>query len=399
MVHIEKRKVIWSLNEVSEGVIDFIQKQTSGSTLVECKVFTQILGHFGFEDSPVLQEILGLAIDHDDRIVDSNLLFQVISQAVARILDRNALFWNTVMTVSSSSIPWIDFRRKLSKWLSASGKDVLFIKKVVAFVQENVDRQSSGVVKKEAFLKFVEQLMGVDCLLYLEELIPLANKSRSVRGSPISQSKEVLKPKSSPTNYQDPKTRFVEQVQANRPPSLVVKQEPELLDIRVRLGVGILAKLADARMRWWFVVDGIRKPIKSHVPDARTHYVVMCIKAIVKRIKMNAFSKIVKNSSVSQVVKDLASEEGPSWSVTIQAVAVTNLFGIMRSALVRARLPGFLSMKAGRCVDDPYCPPPISYAQSNQGKKDSQVAMKGVSKGILQPIDENVNVFEFDLSH
>ena len=433
MVQIDKRKLIWALNSASSRILESVDHATGGSKHVELEVFLSILDSCGLDsESLALGDILRLAVVEGTSSIDANLLFQVISEAVVRILDRNLIFWNTVMTLSSSSIPWIDFRRKLSRWLSSSGMDLPNIRSIVTFVQYNVDKQATGMVKKDVFLRFAENVMGVDCLLCLDELqanstdiripepirLPFPAGGTIPRVSVEDNKVEVhdLGDLGTAVTLRENfwKESLPEEVRSNAPTEThyIAKENAkrELFEIRGRLGVGILAKIVTGRLRWWFVLNTIRRADASDtqreclIPDARAHYLTSCLTAVTKRLRFSAFSTIRRlclPSSLQVPIVNLEGEEedsgGPSWSVTIQAVAVTNLFGIMRSALTRTRLPALLSLKAGRCVDE-NCPPPVLWAQSKQGKKDAQVAMVGTSKGVLQPIQENISTLEFDLS-
>lgn len=428
MVQLDKRRLIWELNNASSDILQLLERVIGNSRSIQYSEFMSVLIHFGFEDSPTLHEILGLALESNSRFIDIELLFQVIGQAVSRIMDRNALFWNTVMTVSSSSIAWVDFRRKLSKWLAANGKDVLAIKRIVSFVQDNVEKHSPGLVRKEAFLKFTQRIMGVDCLL---DYVPVAPSrvetiprlaSVAVRPMSVSPDRESIPEEKLPTPKVTPRVAVGKVVASKQPPPVVTlkmvdpmgtKQpspvatlkmvEPigsgELVNIRVRLGAGILEKLVFSRIRWWFVVDTIcSEKILHRVADGRVQFLIASISHINKRLKHGAFSRIAAHEESHDVAADLTGDPGPSWAITIQAVAVTNLFGIMRSALTRATLPALLNIRAGRRIDRNY-PPPTLFSQAKQGRKDAEVALLGISRGALQPINENRGLVEFDLSH
>ena len=434
MVQVEKRRLIWQLHASTQEILDYADSISESSQLIPADVLLDVLRTFEFDDrSPVLIDIVKLALSDDREMADIGLLFHVISEAVSKVLDRNVLFWNTVMAVSSSSIAWIDFRRKLSKWLSTNGMGVSHIKNVIAFVQQNVDKTSSGIVRKDTFLKFTEEIMGIDCLLSPEALVEsttqaakpsIVRKPAPIRPQPmrmnevvmppaqIEPSVSVVEPFHLATIQPALALTSVQQVvstpigtEAAVPPIQVREVSKELQSVRLRMGVGIFLRLAAARMRVFFheMIPPAFKLVPVKLKSAEARNLISVVKVITQRVKFSAFASIRANSLLGIPVvrpEDEAGEDagGPSWTVTIQAVAVANLFGILRTSLTRLTLPAFFSLKTGRCIDENYPPRRVLWSQSSQGKRDAQTAQPVISKGILLPIQENIGGLEFDLS-
>ena len=423
MVQIEKRRLIWYLHSLSSDVLPQFKSRDGQIGRAPVAHLLHCLTTLGVDvTSPILSEIVSLTKDDDREHVDVSLLFHVLAEAVGKILDRNALFWNTVMSVSSTSVAWIDFRRKLSKWLSTNGMGLVHIKNVLSYVQQNVDKNSSGIVRKEAFLKFTEEIMGIDCLLSPDALMPEATpmvrpsnlrkpipmrEAQSVRQeAPVVERHDSLSPISLPETITPP----VKAARAAVTGALSV--------IRIRLAFDSLSKLFNSRTRIFFALNriiGQTERTKSQPPakqpyavsrptrETEAKFLASLVTHVSQRIVWAAFSNL--RCSGSKEERGPAREEeqeghasGPSWAVTIQAVAIANLFGIFRTSLVRCVMPSFFALKAGCRVDSSFPPRRVLWAQSKQGKKDSQAAMGIAPRGVLQPIQENVSPLEFDLS-
>lgn len=366
--------------------------------------FLRLSQSMGFNAaSSSLIEILALAPSEQDDHIDVQVLFHIIGEAVAKVRERNLSFWMTVMTVTGSSISWVDFRRKLSKWLSTNGMGIAQSKSIISFVQQNVDPNSTGLVRKDTFLRFADDLMGYDCLLAPETLVRLAHLTSLPSTSRESTTSE----------------RASTQV-----PSVADSPAPStsLTLIRRKLALNCLEKLFASRTRILFAVYRISPPRVSKIANVRevVHYPVhteptpphrsvnvdsarvVGISVQVPRVRIlaSAFA-FIRSHAIRTIVPadftdDVQQQEieddspaGPSWTVTIQAVAVSNLFGILRTCLVRVRMPAFFSIKCGHSVDDYHPLREISWAQSDQGKKDAQAAMGTIVRKALQPIKEN----------
>jgi hypothetical protein len=393
-------------------------------------MFLRILESFEFDcASPALSEVLKIALSDDQSYIDVQILFHVIGEAVAKVRDRNVSFWITVMTITGSSISWVDFRRKLSKWLSTNGMNIGQIKNVITFVQQNVDPHSTGLVRKDTFLKFADDLMGHDCILSPGSFLSLAQEESSKAAPPITRP-----PVGESTHIKLP----IPKVLAPRTPipgtivahssqivasSLKQKAEsPSLLAIRQKLAVGGLHKLVSSRMRILFAlfrIASVEQTIPTRqepkIATPRLHdksaalAVGMAVQLVRKRLLLQAFDGVRynvedKEETVVQVPEQeqettvvqagadalLDNDCGPSWTVTIQAVAVSNLFGIIRTALCRASMPAYFSIKSGHSVDVFNPLKKVLWAQSSQGKRDSMAALGKQPRGVLAPINENL---------
>ncbi len=438
MVHIEKRKLIWDLYSIID---DFKSRQVSYNGAfgrITEDIFLSELAEYGFKpDSRVLHDIVALAVVENDQRVDLDLLFHVISQAVQKVLDRNLMFWNTIISVSAPSIAWIDFRRKLLKWLSNNGVGPAHAKNVLYFAEKALDKDGLGIVRKEDFLKFTEELMGIDCLL-TEEIIrdgfhgtkPVRRKSIPVltsrsklvnRISPLNPLNESGLRKT-PDQYSESSTGIrapivplrtvADAVQDGEESSASAPGNNESNLIRIRLGIGILERLTDGRMRYLFGVyrslvrNNDTKEISAvnHAQVSKRVVVamVLIVQAILFRLKANSFKMFLRNESESSKTPLLNEPEeeagsGPSWTVTMQAMAVATLHGILRNAITRAVYPGLMSIRTGKTIDEIYAIKRVSYSQSKQGRMDAQAAM---GMPLLDPIKENLpsTNLEFDLS-
>jgi hypothetical protein len=361
-------------------------------------------------ESQIINDILRLAYIEGDGRIDLDLLFHVVSQAVQKVLDRNGLFWNTVISVSSSTIAWVDFRRKLSKWLSNNGASILHVKNVLQFVEVSLDKDGIGVIRKDAFLKFTADIMGIDCLVSPDVIM-----RRQIRSPTIS-----IPP-------QPKGARTVEMTQPVRPllgeiPRPSPMSSLDMAMIRMRLAVGILEKALDNRKRSlftyyrvrslgrdsrselvWRSTDGGR--ISQSVSSPTISPLVVTVRKLLQRIKSHAFYTLLSNPDrkIPTSHNPESAEEssgGLSWTVTMQAMALASLHGILRTALARAIYPGYLCIRTGKTVDEVFAIRRISYAQSQQGKKDSQTALPSAERSVLEAIKENLptNNLEFDLS-
>lgn len=424
---VQKRSIIWRLHDISHNVLQCVHSSGVDNGLY-------LLGNLGIDTkTETFTEIVDFAqVDGD--FVDIGAFFNVVSESVLRVKNRNLLFWNTVMTVSGASIAWIDFRRKFSRWLSANGMSIGHSKTVLSFVQSNVDRTNSGVVRKETFLKFAEDLMGIECLLSPEGLVAVdsipALKSNQPRtaGSDRPRQKPASTPPPPPITHEPVKSFLafaeplspivVERIDETSTSShqITRKTSNAMQSIRFKLAIAAIHKAFVARTRTLFALyridsmgsrtDEVRLIRTERVAtDSRARFLGLCVKSLLEKLKLRSFmclhtlrmSPEVYASIDEDVTEDAA---GPSWTVTIQAVAVSNLFGILRTSLSRALMPAFFSIKGGRSVDE-YCPTKkVSWAQSKQGKKDSQAALQNYSHGVLMPINENIPYerIEFDLS-
>ena len=372
-------------------------------------------------------EVLRIALSDDGSSIDAQILFHVIAEAVAKVRDRNTSFWMTVMTITGSSIAWVDFRRKLSKWLSTNGMGISQIKNVISFVQQNVDPMSSGLVKKEVFLKFTDDLMGHDCLLSPESFLSVTLNTQTpliVTASPISIEKEVLS-----------KSPIIAPHGGDHVSP--AESGSGLTTIRLKLAVESLQKLFASRQRMSFAVlrivgidarqmttDQAKKvppKVREELNSSAVAAIVLAVQLPRVRVLTASFFRIYschrQRSAPILPLMDEATDEsqqesdsGPSWTVTIQAVAVANLFGILRTCLSRATMPAYFSLKAGHSVDVYNPLRKVLWAQSTQGKRDALVANGKVLRGALEPINENISIptvgkelpqnghLEFDLS-
>lgn len=430
MVQLEKRRLIWSLFASSNEIHHSISETLGNRATLEMGEFLDVLGSLGYDSrSDSLIEILRLALVDGNLCLDIGLLFHVLGEAVRKVRDRNHMFWNTVITVSSSTIAWVDFRRKLSRWLSSNELSVSHTKSILLFAQERLDRTNAGVVRKEDFLAFCEEIMGVDCLLSPDiTLLSTMAPVRRVRVIPRIVAAEPI-PVSTRTSM--PKAPMIPVVELNpipRPPlkTSVVDADPgkdktqnirELHNIRLRLGVEALMKLFHSRMRILFLLDHLRREsntnsigkatiltrAESYSPGARL--MTSVIRSIQSRHMLKAWMElktfVAPCSLVDEDLGPVMDNEmapGPSWTVTIQAVAVMNLIGVCRAALMRQKLIGYFTIRTGHCLDENYSLRMVSWSQSKQGKKDAKEAIER----ILQPIPENSenldSQFEFDLS-
>ena len=340
------------------------------------------------------------------------------------------------MTVTGSSMAWVDFRRKLSKWLSTNGMNIAQVKNVITFVQRNVDPQSTGSVRKETFLKFADDLMGVDCLLSPGSFLSLAAEEPVRPPQPFTRSPT---PENVPIRLPPPKNLAVRtpvpgtivprspHVVASKPGSQ--SESSNLLAIRRKLAVGSLQKLVVSRMRILFALFRISpaekpRPVVEQRPAARVPdrsaavAILMAVQLVRRRLLTQAYVALryvstepePENEQETTVVQSVPDESGPSWTVTIQAVAVSNLFGILRTSLCRAAMPAFFSIKSGHSVDVYNPLKKVLWAQSSQGKRDALAAAGKQPRGALAPINENmpsssqvkenvpVKGIEFDLS-
>ena len=474
MVQIEKRQYIWRLNVLSSDICQRIEHFFGPNPIISIRDFLSIIGALGFDcSSLVLADILRLAMTDDSTEIDVSLLFHVIGEAVQKIRDRNVLFWNTVMTITGASISWIDFRRKLSRWLSTNGMGVGHVKNVINFVQQNVDRNSSGIVRKEAFLRFTDDLMGIDCLLSPEGLVALATQPTRVtlpigkpeQPVPIFYSAQVTAPpfqrqtppepvqvafqqSSAPVNDRIAAMEPLTPIQMPREAVTTSSAHPRadnresMFNIRIKLGVSNLVKVLSARTKTLFAlyrIDAVSRsrspPVIEPAPSVKSaeierrptsavrktdcQLMQFAIRLAYIRVLGASFSKLrateIPNKKLDAGVdesKGSADDEssGPSWTVTIQAVAVSNLFGIMRTWLTRATMPAYFSLKSGHSVDVYNPLRKVLWSQSNQGKKDGLAAASKIPKSTLHPISENTRIgfedkenapiseLEFDLS-
>lgn len=442
MNQLQRRSVLWQLNSLSSEVLQYVKSAHRHGGLAPTSEIVNLLSNLGVDPtSTTLKEIIEFSVE-EEGFVDINAFFNVVSESVLRVKNRNLLFWNTVMTVSGASIAWIDFRRKFSRWLSANGMGIGHSKTVLSFVQSNVDRTNSGVVRKDTFLKFAEDLMGIESLLNPEGLVAVDNannvKVESGFKKPIPQRiaiidkpRNVTKPASTPPlplNNQESHMSIPLQVEPMSP--IIVEyvsdasssssrqhahRKSEAIEIiRMKLAISAIQKVLVSRIRFVFSLCRISKLDteielkKSETKGSarmQARFLGLCLRLILQRI----ISKALRRLSIRQELPGLPDDydrdvtedaAGPSWTVTIQAVAVSNLFGILRTSLARALIPAFFSLRAGRPVDD-YCPVrTVSWAQSKQGKKDSQAALQINGASILKPINENIAYegIEFDLS-
>ena len=455
MINIEKRHCFWRLNLLADRFQQRIEATGHDPSNFPISKFLSISEAFGIDSkSSALHDVLKLAAGMDQEVLDTHVLFHVIREAVAKIRERNLSFWLTVMTVTAASISWVDFRRKLSKWLSTNGLTIAQSKNIIAFVQHNVDPNSTGLVRKEVFLKFADDLMGYDCLLSPDSIIKLG-QSPDVREPAVSRGVvdssersrtyhiECTPPETIRTTAQKEYVKFNESVFEPRhnplTPNEVSEQSMAMVNIRRKLALSSLEKLFEARLRVFFVIFRIssapssqrprqRAPVALEEPDRSSlRSFAFLVKLLHQRTLAHALSRLLSFSLSSERQASLqpypsaeagvgeggVSDEGPSWTVTIQAVAIANLFGILRTCLVRAQMPGFFSLKSGHSIDVYHPIRKILWAQSSQGKKDALVAV-GKSRGVLQPIQENVttnrvgsentkenipsSIVEFDLS-
>jgi hypothetical protein len=428
MVQLDKRRFIWSLYLSSNEIVSFLNERKRGAPTIEMSEFLDLLGSLGYDSrSDSLIEILRLALIDGNHCVDTSLLFHVIGEAVRKVRHRNVMFWNTVITVSSSTIAWVDFRRKLSRWLSSNELNVSQVKSILLYAQEKLDRTNAGVVRKDDFMAFCEEIMGVDCLLSPDiTLLSTMAPVRRIRLIPkviasdppsaITRSNAVPKATSIPVVDLNPiprppvKTSVVDiEIPKGREPGLV-----ELHHIRVRLGSQAVLKLFHSRMRLPFLVyrlrheSATRKNINierstRHREGARLMSSI--IRSMITREVLRVLVTLKNLAAPCSLVEDDLAPimdgempPGPSWTVTIQAVAVVNLIGVCRAALMRLKLVGYFTIRTGHCLDENYSLRMVSWSQSKQGKKDA----KDAHDRILQPIPENTenldSQFEFDLS-
>jgi len=431
MVQLDKRRFIWSLYLSSNEIVSLLNERKGGAPTIEMSEFLDLLGSIGYDGrSDSLIEILRLALIDGNQCVDASLLFHVIGEAVRKVRDRNVMFWNTVITVSSSTIAWVDFRRKLSRWLSSNELNVSQVKSILLYAQERLDRTNSGVVRKDDFMAFCEEIMGVDCLLSPD--ITLLSTMAPVRRVRLIPKVIASDPSSAITRINAvPKATSIPVVDLNPIPRPLVKtsvvdietpkvREPGLIElhhIRVRLGSQALLKLFHSRMRLPFLVHRLghesatsetRKNINIE-RSTRHHGGARLMGSIIRSMMTREVLRVLVTlqnlaAPCSLVDDDLAPimdgemPPGPSWTVTIQAVAVMNLIGVCRAALMRLKLVGYFTIRTGHCLDENYSLRMVAWSQSKQGKKDA----KDANDRILQPIPENTeNVdsqFEFDLS-
>lgn len=437
MVHIEKRKQIWDLFHVID---DFKSRHISDKGSfgrISQDNFLSELTEYGFKpDSRILHDIVALAIVENDQRVDLDLLFHVISQAVQKVLDRNLMFWNTIISVSSPTIAWIDFRRKLLKWLSNNGVGVVHSKNALIFVEKVLDKDGLGLVRKEDFLRFTEELMGIDCLLSEEGIRESSHSRRPLRRKhvvPISNprsrhiSSHVAPNSSHDYSFREPPDAFIESPHLVQAPVVPLRgfeevadvvntpsspEKKELCLIRLRLGVGMLDRLVESRIRHLLgiirsfqrsgSVDTVVIPSSVCNPEICTAgilKVALVVDRVLFRLTNNAFRKLseLESGSIELSTPDEPENEscmGPSWTVTMQAMAVATLHGILRNAITRALYPGLMSLRTGKTVDEIYAIRRVSYSQSKQGKLDAHAAT------LLDPIKENFPSanLEFDLS-
>jgi hypothetical protein len=431
MVQLEKRRLIWSLFTASEEVLSTLSVRHGKSSTIEMALLLDILGSLGYDvRSDSLTEILRLSLIDGNQSLDISLLFHVIGEAVRKVRDRNLMFWNTVITVSSSTIAWVDFRRKLSRWLSSNDLNVSQVKIVLLYAQERLDRGNTGVVRKEDFMSFCEEIMGVDCLLspditVLSTMAPV----RRLRMNPRSVVAADIMPLSSRPSQPKPiPVPIVELHSVARVPVKSAANELEndmkkrdelasLRLIRARLGSQAIVRFFHSRMRLVFLMYNLGRGLNQEknavsVPNdiresGRARLLVSVVRSIVIRTMMKTWgdlktsiapcSLVDANDEAPDINDDIAS--GPSWTVTIQAVAVVNLICVLRVALTRLKLFGYLTIRTGHCLDENYSLRMVSWSQSKQGRKDAQDANERV---ILQTIQENSenreNRFEFDLS-
>ena len=430
MVQLDKRRLIWSLFSTSNDILLCLNERNGKSSTIEICEFLDILNSLGYDSrSDSLGEIIRLALIDGNHCIDTSLLFHVISEAVRKVRDRNLMFWNTVITVSSSTIAWVDFRRKLSRWLSSNDINVSQTKSILLFAQEKLDRTNAGVVRKEDFMAFCEEIMGVDCLLSPDiTLLSTMAPVRRIRIIPRVAAADPI-PLSTRTSVV-PKVTAIPVVDLNpisRPPvktSVIdigptkdtAPSDKELQNIRIRLGVQTVLKLFHSRMRIVFLVDRLRRESSQITRKERVlqspvistegvKLMISVVRHVQARRMLGAFMHLNNFAAPCSLVDEdlgpsMDSEiaPGPSWTVTIQAVAVMNLIGVCRAALMRLKLVGYFTIRTGHCLDDNYSLRMVSWSQSKQGKKDAKEA----NDRILQPIPENSenldSQLEFDLS-
>ena len=194
-------------------------------------------------------------------------------------------------------------------------------------------------------------------------------------------------------------------------------EQSSLRDIRIRLGFQVIVRFFHSRMRRVFLMysigPGLNPVKKQAIPpeNLRDHEGVQRLRSavrwIITRVLMRAFVDLKTSIAPCSLVDDIDGSpiidediaSGPSWTVTIQAVAVVNLICVLRVALTRLKLFGYLTIRTGHCLDENYSLRMVSWSQSKQGRKDGQEANDRV---ILQTIQENAENlegrFEFDLS-
>lgn len=408
MVNIEKRYCFWHLNSQAPQILKRIQADGGNVSIYPLENFYKLLERLGFDrNSSALWEVLKIAVTDDQSAIDTQVLFHVIAEAVAKVRDRNVSFWMTVITITGSSISWVDFRRKLSKWLSTNGMGIPQIKNVITFVQQNVDPQSSGLVKKESFLKFAEDLMGHDCLLSPESFLAVtlnATTPAVARAAPQQ------------SFQQESLTRSPVIAPHAGDISSPADSSSGLNTIRLKLGVGSLQKLFASRQRIVFALfrissinnseqktRNLRTPVESNQrKPGGSLALLLAVQLVILRRLHVSFFQIARSRSYWEDTKESGKQEaieisddedesGPSWTVTIQAVAVANLFGILRTCLSRAVMPAYFSIKSGHCVDVYNPLRKVLWAQSNQGKKDSLTALGKQPRATLEPINENTS--------
>ena len=435
MIQLEKRRLIWSLHLATRDITAVLSEGSEKSSVIEMTSFMDILSSLGYDTrSDSLTEILRLAIVDGNSRLDTSLLFHVISEAVRKVRERNMMFWNTVITVSSSTIAWVDFRRKLSRWLSANDVNISQVKSLLVFAQEKVDRYNTGVVRKEDFISFCEDIMGVDCLLspditLLSTMVPVRKQRSAARIQPtdsVSLSSRLsvqARPVPIPTTTSIPVVdlRIIPRIPDKAEASDTIVESKSSTDalkgIRSRLGSQAFVKLFHSRMRYFFLLSNWRKEyaVDKKVENTsdfkardnlRARLIVASVRSVMTRLILSAFNDLRSSvSPCSLVDEDLSAgienavAVGPSWTVTIQAVAVMNLIGVFRAALMRQKIVGYFTIRTGHCLDENYSLRMVSWAQSKQGRKDGKEAQERM---ILQPIPENSEnlgtALEFDLS-
>jgi len=419
MVQLDKRRLIWSLNSSSIEISSFVNKTIGGSTIIDLSKFLSTLSELGYDSrSEALADISKLALIDGHQSIDITLLFHVISEAVRKVRERNVLFWNTVMTVSSGSIAWIDFRRKLSKWLSANNVGVGQIKNIMSIVQEGLDRSGTGLVRRDEFLGFCEEILGVDCLLS-PDIVFLSSMGPVRRLNPGKQPPRMVRTSPPPsTTAHAPPVVPLHRMGESTPVAKTGLNEPllmryEIKGMRIKSGIRMIARTL-FRPSWMKLVLNpattrqMPQPPIVHIPKVEPRkdtqnvvYMLLAIRKVRQRVIWSAWCCMTRLDHVEvvnevHVVDD--APPAPSWTVTIQAVAVTNLYGVLRAAIARSKLCGYFTIRTGRSLDENYTMRMISWAQSKQGKNDGKVAMNE-AREILAPVDENEgDPLEFDLS-
>jgi hypothetical protein len=288
------------------------------------------------------------------------------------------------------------------------------MKNIIGIVQQGVDRNGTGVVRKEEFLLFCEEIMGIDCLLspdiiFLNSMGPVRKtpgppKSKQVRSSPppISTQLPIV-----PLNSIRSNTTITS-------PSKNTIEVSAMAHFRVKSAVRILTQFTFAKT-WRSIILATRSKLSVGIAPPvvqipRLHHgdciaLLLTICKVRQRVILNSLRYLsmrpvteVINAEVVSSNYESSEPPGPSWTVTIQAVAITNLFGVIRGALARSKLVGYFTIRTGRTLDENYSMRMVSWSQSKQARKDAHAASTD-TREVLAPIHENSgDLLEFDLS-